>query len=360
MPLSDRQAALFIDALDAAFELPALIRMLRQELNITLASFTQAKDKRRAITDLLAAAENEGWTANLLQAARTAQPYHAGLQTAADQLGLAPRLVVAMRPKPPRHRRINPSTLQKIIRGANSLLDLAAWREKLGDIEYQVCRIDLYGKAVGTGFLIGPGLVMTCYHVVEELIQGKAGPTDLQARFDFKVAKDRQVVNPGSLFSLGRDWLVDASPYNPAEAAGQENAAIQPDELDYAILRLEETPGSLPVSDLAVDDRPRGWIEIPEHPTEFVEDNPLFIVQHPSGGPLKLALDTQAVLSVNDNQTRVRYRTNTETGASGSPCFNSDWELVALHHSGIVRYNEGIPIHAVAGLLKQRGKWPLE
>ncbi len=62
---------------------------------------------------------------------------------------------------------------------------------------------------------------------------------------------------------------------------------------------------------------------------------------------------------MNANQTRVRYRTNTETGSSGSPCFNSDWDLVALHHSGIVKYNEGIPINCIVALLKQRKKWPL-
>jgi hypothetical protein len=305
------------------------------------------------------AAENEGWTSNLLQAARTALPYSPELQTAADQLGLAPRMTVAIRPNPPRQRRINTPTLQKIIRGANSLLDLPAWREKLGEIEYQVCRIDMHGKAAGTGFLVGPNLVMTCYHVVETLLNGAEKPSALQARFDYKITKDQHVVNPGRVFTLAEDWLLDSSPYNPQEALGQEDALIQPDQMDYAILRLSESPGSQPVSGQAVDEHPRGWIVLPDRAIEFVEDDPLFIVQHPSGGPLKLALDTQAVLGTNANQTRLRYRTNTESGASGSPCFNSDWELVALHHSGIVKFNEGIPINCIVDLLKQRQHWPL-
>ena len=48
--------------------------------------------------------------------------------------------------------------------------------------------------------------------------------------------------------------------------------------------------------------------------------------------PLKLAPDTEAVLSVNANGTRVRYANNTEPGSSGSPVFDINWNLVALHH----------------------------
>ena len=45
-----------------------------------------------------------------------------------------------------------------------------------------------------------------------------------------------------------------------------------------------------------------------------------------------------SLLSSNANNTRVRYRTNTEEGSSGAPCFDKDWELVALHHSGDPNY----------------------
>ncbi len=31
----------------------------------------------------------------------------------------------------------------------------------------------------------------------------------------------------------------------------------------------------------------------------------------------------------------VHYRTDTSPGSSGSPVFNDQWEIVALHHSGI-------------------------
>jgi hypothetical protein len=72
------------------------------------------------------------------------------------------------------------------------------------------------------------------------------------------------------------------------------------------------------------------------------------ILQHPSHDRLKLAVNMEAMIGPNANGTRIRYRTNTEEGSSGSPCFGAGWELIGLHHSGDPRvrptYNQGIPI----------------
>jgi hypothetical protein len=70
-------------------------------------------------------------------------------------------------------------------------------------------------------------------------------------------------------------------------------------------------------------------------------------VQHPDARPLELALDTEAVIGLNGNRTRVRYRTNTEPGSSGSPCCAGNWDMVALHHVGDPRY----------GALSKEGDW---
>jgi V8-like Glu-specific endopeptidase len=55
----------------------------------------------------------------------------------------------------------------------------------------------------------------------------------------------------------------------------------------------------------------------------------------------------------------VSYKTNTDGGSSGSPCFDQDWNLVALHHSGDPNYalgpNEGIPIDAIVTAIQSRG-----
>ena len=87
----------------------------------------------------------------------------------------------------------------------------------------------------------------------------------------------------------------------------------------------------------------------------FDPGTPLFIVQHPLTAPLKLALDTDAVIGLNGNKTRVNYRTNTEPGSSGSPTFDQNWDLVALHHGFEAGQNQGIPFDAILSLVQTRG-----
>jgi hypothetical protein len=134
----------------------------------------------------------------------------------------------------------------------------------------------------------------------------------------------------------GVDWNVDSSRYSQAEADNQPDRELPtPDELDYALARLARPLGNEPVDRNAGLGAPRrGWIAFPEVQPPLEADMPLLIAQHPDGSPLKLALDTQGVLGFNGNATRIRYATNTDRGSSGSPCFNMDWTLVALHHMG--------------------------
>ena len=75
---------------------------------------------------------------------------------------------------------------------------------------------------------------------------------------------------------------------------------------------------------------------------------------------MKLALDTQAVIGRNGNGTRIRYRTNTEPGSSGSPVFTMDWDLVGLHHYGDPRwqkplFNQAVPIELVRMRIEKNG-----
>jgi V8-like Glu-specific endopeptidase len=62
------------------------------------------------------------------------------------------------------------------------------------------------------------------------------------------------------------------------------------------------------------------------------KDDFVNIIQHPSGGPKQIALYHNTVTSANDRY--VLYLTDTMPGSSGSPVFNTDWEVVALHHWG--------------------------
>ena len=236
-------------------------------------------------------------------------------------------------------------------------------------IEGQVCRIEVYSglpPQYGTGFLLGPSVVMTNYHVVESVIKKEVTPDKVGLRFDYKALADGVHVGKSTVYELAHDfpedqWLLAHSPYSSVDETGGPGDPSQT-ELDYALLRVKGAPGNDPVGGPGLQlEKPqaRGWIAMPARAHDFEKYPSIYIVQHPEDGPLKVAFDTQSVLGLNGNRTRVRYTTTTAHGSSGSPCFDGNWNLVALHHSGDPKfpklrraeYNQGIPLAAILALL---------
>ena len=81
------------------------------------------------------------------------------------------------------------------------------------------------------------------------------------------------------------------------------------------------------------------------------------IVQHPKGRPKEVSLHDNKVSYIYD--IVIRYTADTEGGSSGSPVFNNNWDLVALHHAGWPTgegeaINEGIRIPSIVDFLKTR------
>jgi hypothetical protein len=328
--------------------------MMRFKLGLNIELVSSARNTLDSIAvDLVAKSEAEGWTPKLIAAARESNPGNPDLFAVAQQLGLA----VAG----PEGR-----SLEKLIVQTNSFLDITKWRTRLAELEATVCRIEVrqdFVTSYGTGFLIAPGLVMTNFHVLEQIIKLPSRRGDVCFRFDYKRSSDGNQIWPGKAFSLTKEnWLVDFSPPSRVDLeAGLAEEIPSDEELDYVLVKLEGNPG---LDRLGSDPDPqgsaRGWIRFTAVNYDFPSNSPLFIIQHPESSPLQLTFDTNSIVAVNANGTRVRYRTNTLPGSSGAPCFNQDLELVALHHSGDSRvapqFNEGIPLRKIFALLKIRGR----
>jgi len=62
------------------------------------------------------------------------------------------------------------------------------------------------------------------------------------------------------------------------------------------------------------------------------KDQRVYVIGHPRGGGLSFSLDDNLLLD--HEKPKVHYRAPTEGGSSGSPVFNQQWKLVALHHAG--------------------------
>jgi hypothetical protein len=284
-----------------------------------------------------------------LASARAREPKNADFTRAAAQLGITP--------EPPAG-----FTLEKLVDASKGFTDITLWSEGFWEMERRVCAIEIAGKKKGTGFLVGPSTVMTNYHVIASVHAGVYNPSHLAARFDYKRTRDGETHNGESFKVVEPDWLVDSSPPSPLDEAPVAGQLPKPCQLDYAVIRLQGSPGETKAN--PHDPRARGWYELPDHGYEFDADSFLLIAQHPDRAPLQFAADEKSVISSNGNGTRVTYRTNTLGGSSGSPVFNATLDVVALHHAGdpnypeSVRgeYNEGIPIFEIRSLIAEHHK----
>ena len=349
MTLQIKEAQQLNEALLSAYTFNSLERMLFFELGKHLGHIAPPSDLQTVIFSVITTAEREGWTDDLVHAAHDGNPGN-------PQIKQFTRMYVRFQGAAP--------TLEGIIQKSNSFLDVAMWRRKLEQIERQVCSIEIAAEHEGTGFLIAHDLVLTNYHVIQKVLPeaGLFQPQQVRLRFDYMKSEDGEELNDGVRYTLapGDAWIVDRTPYNRSEGSGKFDELPATDELDYAVLRVaprqegangnSTTPGNETI--LGARSRKRGWIAFPEKDPTFAADGPLFIVQHPDGKPLKMALATESIIALNENGTRVRHRTNTEPGSSGSACFDSNWNLVALHHAGDPKWskpewNQAVPISKI-------------
>jgi hypothetical protein len=351
-------------ALYTSYTRNSLEQMLQFRLDVTLEDIVANGSLKDMAFELLSHSEREGWTTDLVREDYLYNPRNTELLKVYQKFGLAPAVSAQHAGAANPAVRSLVEGLEKTIHERLPAFDFAVFREKMAVIESQVCRVEIGGNAAGTGFLVGPDAVMTNYHVLESVLNGTTPPANVTCRFDYKVLADHSRVEGQAVGLHAADWRLDTSPYAPAEKTRTpDNPPPTADELDYALVRLARRFAEEPVAPKSGAAGPkRGWLKFPASAPVFVPKMPLMIAQHPDGKPLKLALDTESVIGVNALQTRVRYATNTEAGSSGSPVFDLDWNLVALHHLGDPAYdhppayNQGVPIDKIRERVARSGK----
>jgi hypothetical protein len=237
------------------------------------------------------------------------------------------------------------TSLEDIVR-KGGFADVVPWIQRLDRLRGQICRIEWpIGQGVGTGWLVANDLLMTNGHVIAPILSKTRKSADYVCRFDYATNADG--TNPGVTYSLASNWCLKSSPASPVElgtgAAGPTSA-----ELDYALLQLAEPVGTT----IGPSARQRGYITTRKATPVPSTGDIIFVLQHPLGDPLKLAIGV--ALGPKHDGTRVAHNANTVIGSSGSPCFDAKLELVALHNSGDPLYD------GVRGAAKENHAVPLE
>lgn len=192
-------------------------------------------------------------------------------------------------------------------------LNKISWLARGMKAARSVCFVRRADRATGTGFLLKGGYLLTNNHVLPDV------NTASLATISFDYEEDVQGQTKKSVqYNLLGDTLIT----NP--------------KLDFSLVKVQEEGAETPLSTW-------GTVELAvNHPYEVGDY--VTIVQHPSGRTKELAIDRIATIS----NPFLRYKTDTEGGSSGSPVFNPDWKVIALHHGAIQNVaNQGTRIEAI-------------
>ena len=198
--------------------------------------------------------------------------------------------------------------LERIINGND--LDSINYLAKGTLASRSICRIQLKdagSNLVGyaSGFMIGPGVLLTNHHV----FGGPSDATNSLADFDYELdinGMERQPTRFG---------------FEPRKLFYTN------DKLDYTIVAVA------PVSDDGRTLSDWGWLPLSGEPGKGDPGEYLTIIQHPGGQTKQVCVRENKLLKYFGDF--VWYNTDTTAGSSGSPAFNRFWQVIALHHSGV-------------------------
>jgi endonuclease G len=171
-----------------------------------------------------------------------------------------------------------------------------------------VTRLSAGRVSYGTGFLVSPRLLLTNHHVL-----GSADDaTRSVAEFDYERELD------------GRTRSVSSFTLRPQEFFLADKT------LDFALVAVAEAGTRRPLRDF-------GWCPLFREEGKIVVGEPVNLIQHPKGELKQLTLRENRLLLLRD--LHAQYEADTEPGSSGSPVFNNQWEVIALHHAGVPKTN---------------------
>jgi endonuclease G len=233
----------------------------------------------------------------------------------------------AARPAPALSRAVIDSIAQERVIGRPDFLGIQVLELGAAVARY-VARINVRDRlnntvAFGTGFMVSPRLLMTNNHVLPDADSARGSV----AEFDYQA-----------------NWLGQPPPV--------KMFALEPDtffltdkQLDYTLVAVAmRTALGVALSDYA-------WMRLVAAQGKILLNDPVSIIQHPNGEMKQIAFRDGRLVDLPGEFAH--YTTDTEPGSSGSPVTNDQWEVVALHHSGVPKMRDGDLVSRRDGIWRQ-------
>jgi endonuclease G len=219
---------------------------------------------------------------------------------------------------------MSPDLIQEVVLGARNFLSIEFLERGIQSAK-RVGRVLIRSggdiRPRGTGFLVAPGLVLTNEHVLRSAEQAAACMIEMdyeQNRFGPAVQSQIFRFEPQRFFANNPD--LDFALVAVAKQSEHGASLAQ-----YGWLTLVTTQGKIAVN----------------------ENDFLNVIQHPLGREKEVVVRDNRLLdlAVADNEEGqlgpfLHYEADTEKGSSGSPVLNDQWEVVALHHSGVPKTDD--------------------
>jgi V8-like Glu-specific endopeptidase len=194
------------------------------------------------------------------------------------------------------HGPLAASQLEKII-GAVSTLVAITYLEKGLVRAKSVARVRRADGSSGTGFLTDGNVLITNNHVLPDI----ATSGEAIAQFNYQHTVE------------GLSAPMEEYRFLPRKLFKTSIAD------DWTAVRVEGSPA-------------KKWGTLKLEPAKPKVGDHVNIIQHAGGGPKQISFFANVVVFVGEG--RIQYLTDTLPGSSGSPVFDPEWNVVALHHSG--------------------------
>ncbi len=323
---SQQPAQEMLDFLAETYDLEPSVRDIARAAGLKMSAITFGQSMRLVWADIIQKSRNQNKLRTLLQVIRDRED--AATAAKIDEwLGPEPPVTAPQPAGAPRWKGFGDGFERQIF-PEPTLLDVAFLRRGT-ELAASVCRLRVTvgpHDYLGTAFRISENLVLTNHHV---LFDRATKATAVEAWFGY----ERTLAGAQAAHKV-----VWGRPLSIRGAADH----------DWAVVELDGMPPETPVIPL---------VGAPP----ITPGHRVYIIQHPGGAPKKIGMIHNEVRHVDEDV--VQYWTDTEGGSSGSPVFDEQWRLVALHHcsvaqpvrGGVEYRNQGVRIERVAEALSDLG-----